>query len=466
VGDRRLGNRTLQRRVGFELEDNSWHPWQIKRRWNGREVVVPVPRQASIDKGYCFEVQADSTPGPTRSNIEFVTKPFDETMEGLREAKLAFEGMSGIYGRLKSKRSRDGPFDLLLENMALQPPYGYQPEKYVGPGEHGMSEGTVKAGELALSHDAWIKTGDTIRLQVTSGLVLRELPAVMEYFGTHVPGESESERQDRDPGRVALKDSPANVANLRLLGNVPSLARTVVGQFDGNYALPGAHDDLVGFVTAVMYAIKALQFETSEEIKSRLSLMNRTSFAEMFSAVPTDQRAVVKKHWADLLSRILVASNGTPLVAMGTGKPLLDARLGATSPLINAVTAEHRTLRWLTIDTWFKNIVLSGVDYLLPSEQHRRSYGPGGKKKAMGVLLSMGSIPKLDTSQAGYSLAVFENRFIHPNPEPRELTFRDAYTVAWNQLIFYKQLRDVRTGRRASLGPYPAYDAGELPVAD
>jgi hypothetical protein len=484
IGCRR-GNRALQRRVGFEFEDNSWRPWQIKWNWIRSNQVVPVPRQKSVDRGPGFEIQADNTPGPSHSNLEFVTQPFEETTAGLGQARTALDAIQQIYTNSLNpyRTTRRGPS---ASDRRGLPPHAYIPADYVTPAEHGFTGGTVRGADVALSASARTPADGSLKMQATFGVGLADLPTVMEYFGTPVPGETATQTQDRDPARAALTFAPARSRILPTLGGVPALAREVVRRFDARYHWmlepedggPTVLDELIGFVAAVLYTIKALQNTdvASEEIKARLALMARTSFVQLFSALTPDQRNAVRQNWDALLSTMLDVSNATPLVynhdqATDSWLPS-DVNLRRDTPLIrpakDATTGPlHRTLGWLTIERWFQNVVVNGTDYLLPSAQSwAYSWATWtARATAQDVLLSMGSVPQLDAPQfrGGPQLGVFENRFISPRRLGAEIPFPEAYRIAWNQLVFYKRVRDVRAGVRADIGPYPALTAGTMP---
>jgi hypothetical protein len=356
-----------------------------------------------------------------------------------------------------------------------------------------MRGGDVKATDLALSARRQTPAGGSIKLQVTSGFALADLPTVMEYFGTPVPGETGPQTAQRNPGRTALFHAPATSLIHPVLGGVPTLARDVVTRFEARYpgildpGAPGSatYDGLVGFLSAVLFTVKALQSpDKTEEVKARLALMARTNFVELFSDLSPGVRGAVEQHWSDLLDVILTTSNATPLLTAmlptsvfdngvliegAKAWGMADANLARDTPLIrptsDPVVGQHQaTLKWLTIEEWFKNVVVSGRDYLVPSSHPWSLRRWAERKVAQNVLLSMGSIPHLDNPQfrGGPRLAVFENRFI--TPVAGQLTFPQAYRVAWNQLIFYKRLRETRAGRRPSVGDYPAYPAGTMPV--
>lgn len=464
--ERRLPNRALQRRVGFEFEDASWRPWQLKHTgwWSRTTTVAPVPRQRVIDQGQGFELQADDTPGPKESNLEFVTRPFEETDAGLLEARVALDGIAAIYAQsLDPYVGRAGP------DTRLQPPYPYTAASYVHQAQHGLHGGpSIAANDVALSGG---RVGGRIKMQVTSGMALRDLPEVMKYIGSNVPGETHQQGLERTPGRSAIAANPGTSPIQTLVGNVPRLAQLVVARFktraewvltpeDGS---PLDLEPLVGFAAALLLTIKALQqTDRTTGIKSRLPLMSRTSFVELINGLPLEHRQALQLLRDDFLDAVLAVSNATPLVPR-SAQAYYDVDLTRASPLAPApppnfvgVAAPQQAVSWLTIGRWYDGL-LAGTDYLLPRSWWRRS--------AKDVLESMGSVAALDAPQraGGPRLGVFENRFIAPPAQGGVLGFAQAYEVAWNQLIFYKQLRDYRAGERASIGDYPTYAARDLP---
>jgi hypothetical protein len=59
-------------------------------------------------------------------------------------------------------------------------------------------------------------------------------------------------------------------------------------------------------------------------------------------------------------------------------------------------------------------------------------------------------------------VTVFENRGISPTPAPYTMPLAAALRIAWNQLLFFKALREHPNGP----GAYPDLDVGVRPGDD
>jgi hypothetical protein len=251
---RRAGNRatarlgaaaTLQRRVGFEWEVGTRRPWDVveteapqpvvqPEQSLGEEVptqpspdpvvpsgeqssedndnelpaahhysVRPVPRKKKIHIGQTdWRIEADDTPGPLRSNIEYVTEPFDDTMAGIERLNVALseindtvEHLAGCPVREGPSRANDSYEEVRLSQLGNgKPPYHLtliddwetEEDLFVMPSQHRLSGSEdVPSDRLRLSGTEG--SGRRGKMQATFGTSLGSLGWVLRTLGATGP---------------------------------------------------------------------------------------------------------------------------------------------------------------------------------------------------------------------------------------------------------------------------------------
>jgi hypothetical protein len=462
---RQIGNRavaeTLQRAVGFEFEDARWHPW--RRGWFGR--VYPAARQRVLHRGTGFELQADDTPGPRLSNLEFVTTPFDESRTGLRALRTTMREIQGLIANsLDPFVGQAGP-----ANANTDPPYRYDQARFVPPVAMGFT------GSPELPRDRILlsggRAGGYFKVQATAGIPLDKLANVMEYLGTNPRGETPAQTLERAPARTALY-AAAPPRFLQVLGNARALAVDVLQAMgaDMNYLLahrtvfaaqPAA---LVGFVASVMATMKLLQLPLAGVVKYRVALMPRTSYAAMLASLAPQQRGAIAADPGRFAAHLVAVSNLNPLLSRTQG---IDPDTGLTvnDPFIRPSAYDnpppHAVFAGISIADWIAGMTM-GRDYLTPAdmdaELRRQGVGRRRRGEARELLESFGTIGGMHQVGAR-SLAVFEQRAITPQGR-NDLTFAEVYRLVWNQLAFLRQVRRAAAG---AAGTYPSRRAGSVP---
>jgi len=469
---RQIGNRavaaTLQRAVGFEFEDSSWRPW--RRGWFGR--LYPVERQRVMHRGTGFELQADDSPGPTRSNIEFVTKPFEETKTGLRELRQTMrEVRTLLTNQFDPNVGQPGP-----ANAGGNPPFRFDATRLLAATALGLTGSRdLPANQTYFSRG---QAGGRFKLQATAGIALDKLGPVLEYLGTNPRGETAAQTLERTPARTALYRSPVPQSYLRVLGNARALAGDVLQAMSNDVpnftAGERAHfatgpQALSGFIASVMATMKLLQMPIAGVIKYRSALMPRTSYAAMFASLVPADRAGIVNNPGRFAHHMVAVSNANPLLAaMGPINP--DTGLTVADAFIRAAPADpsQGVFGAITIGDWIEGMT-RGRDFLMPAdmdaELRRRHTGRAGRRTARDLLESFGTIGVMDVRGGAPGLAVFEQRAIAPGVwaagQAPDLNINEVYKIVWNQLVFFRQVR--RAANAAAIGQYPNRRRGSVP---
>jgi hypothetical protein len=454
---------SVQRKVGFEFESGAWSPWRHLRaqRPGARQVpgpasgatdrVQPVPRKAVLENGNHFTLEADDSGGPTRSNLEFVTAPVDETMDGLRDLEQAFTGMLEIAHHLEEVRGRPGP-----GTTTGSPPYRISADSldidFVRPAEHRLrGSSSISGRDLLLSGG---EPGFVVKMQSTAGLPLADIPAMMERLGP-VPDESRADKTARTPYRETVRSSRVtSTKNLRIIGAAPSVASTAIRGLGRHTryaaALAGDTRDLAGFLAALVACAAQLSKPGQpgkwgfEVVKTRLGMLHRNNFAQMFAALPPDQRVAIRSDPDVLIDSLLSAADDLLPVDLDRDDPMIPSHPDAPRPALASVTVAE----------WIKGITI-GYDHLSQGGMARwlatkPAFTTADKESATEALESIGTQPAPDRRGPGAEkLFLFENRAIRPGirmsggrPEAFSLPMVDAVTNALEIFRLYKRLRD------------------------
>ncbi|QUF05155.1 hypothetical protein KCV87_03285 [Actinosynnema pretiosum subsp. pretiosum] len=461
------GEPVVQRKVGFEFEDSQWRPWRRVRRnegilsnarnqLGGVDQVHPAERKAVLHRGRGYELEADDTPGPNHSNIEFVTKPFEEDATGVAELQDTIADMTTVLTRLDGFVGRPGP------GQGAPPfPLGKADKaNYVRDPEHRLSgSGGLAARNLLLS--GGVKDG-AFKMQATSGVPLANLPAVMERLGKDVPGETARQSADRAPERrLVVQDPAAPNEPMEVQGSAPTLARRVVTALQQDAALgprlTGDTTKLTGFLASVLLTLKLLRRPggRTAPVKYRLTLLPRNSYAHMFADLPGEQANALREHAGLLVDAVVAVSNARPMI-----RGDWDANLTAGSALIaptpgplarqadgqvahDPPTRRNEALARVGIGTWLVGVT-NGTDLLTPAVLQRWLNGQVDadvREDAAGAMESFGTAQELDGRADGTTLALFEHRGIAPDGAGADLTLARAGANAVDILRFFARLR-------------------------
>ncbi|GAA1184925.1 hypothetical protein GCM10009608_20830 [Pseudonocardia alaniniphila] len=458
---------TIQRRVGFEFESSDWHPWRHVRGLQPpaesaagsasgtTDGVMPVERKALLQAGVNFGLEADDSGGPTRSNLEFVTDPFDETEEGLDGFDAAASGMLGITHDLEKVRGRTGPGD-----VPGSPPYPVSADSlgtdFVRPAEHNLSGShDIPGNDLLLSGGA---PGFVVKMQSTSGVPLADVPAMMRRIGPD-PDEAREEKTARTPDRETVHPSSVVATrNLKIIGAAPGAADGMIEELAETdpytEALVGDTRDLVGLLAALVACTGQLSKPGVpgkwgfELVKNRLGLLHRNNFVQMFSAVPRIQQEAIRSAPDALVDTLVSAVNNLDEMRRTRIRP--DSSLIPSNP-----AAPRPALASLTVKAWIHGIT-NGHDYLSQGGMAqwlstKPEFSPEDVQATEGALESIGAQPAADQRDPGtQELFRFENRAIRPGlrkvpgsrPTATSLPMEEAVENARKILGIYTRLRE------------------------
>lgn len=445
----------VQRRVGFEFEERNWNAFfatKVAQPGKKKTVLTAVPAKRKdllwAQPAGHFNLEADDSFGASTPTMEFVTKPFDPTQQGLTDLTDTFLDIRKIMAKI-------GPY----------------------AGRTGVSGDTRKDSFVTdkkhkLGASLWLSQGNPsaqFKMQATSGSSLEELPMLMEYFGSNAPGETQKQQARRSPARRLMygdKRSPdkeegggANKVVSDMMGAIPSMATGALAQLQGIKPLIFAHGDaLRGLLAALLLYVKMLSIPetTFTQAKYFIPLLARTDFATIFKLLPQEQRKALRKNDAALLvNAVVTAANSTQILKMrarldqGGGEYYADTNFQSTSPLVRA---PGLGLQSLTIEKWVKQFTKAkGPVDLMNAETFAAWLSRKGgtlhdvakAKASLESFAVLGNDPNpsktTDTADiAGHSpLTIFENRLISDYFDVER-----AYRAAYNYLAFFKKIKD------------------------
>lgn len=210
-----MASRTLQRKVGFELEDRDWRAYIEEKK----DSIRPAKRQELLYPGTGFDLEADDSMGPKLPSLEFVTVPFEPTDKGVNDLNTAFHAIRTITAHIGQYAPRANPFEMNRE----KPP---KAKKFITAKQHRLGNNLLLAGGVKEAK---------FKMQATQGVSLEDLPTVMQTFGSNAPGETHTQQGERAPARELMygerqqatgKNQPAS----DLFAAAPSLAAQVIDE--------------------------------------------------------------------------------------------------------------------------------------------------------------------------------------------------------------------------------------------
>lgn len=450
------GQRTvsIQRKVGFEFEDGAWKPWKVdwdeaRRR---QPAVTPVPRKKVLQAGNGFRLEADDTPAPASSNIEFVTDPFDETDAGAQSFVRTVLAMRDLHNRLVPLRGKTGP-------TSEGPPYLWNPSMVVWDHHQLQGSADVPGRDLALSGGS--ERGQ-FKMQATMGLTLSEIPEVMHAFGRVPEGqESQLEATRRAPTRALSKESGFS----RIFGAAPTLAdqvlealvRTVPALQHRLYTSPADRRAAQGYVALAMTYLKGLRFPSPDVgAKTRTFFLARNKFSDMYGMLPQPYQDLFAQHngqtFADAMLRV---SNGNPMWR----KSRIDDNLAPNTPLFQFHQSKadaNRVMAPFGVGTWLLDVA-QGRDQITAQamaawlQANAQVSREEATTTSADVLEGFGEYA-LDRT-GSQALALLENRAILDG----SVAFRDAVRVAYNYLLFASLLKTNGPGQTYPDDDVPGY---------
>lgn len=433
---------TIQRKVGFEFEDNKWRAWKHVDRG-----IRPAHRKEVLHEGDHFALEGDDSPGPQASNLEFVTEPFDTTLAGINQLNQTMTQIKAIVRRI-------GQYSGKLGNQV-----NTAPRRFVRSNKHRLNK-----------PHTWLSAGEphaNFKMQATQGISIEDIPTIMEHFGTPA-GEQIAQTTDRGPSRQALYGNQNyQTAITNIMGNAPRLAREAILAFipqipNEEQPLFDNTNGLAGFLSVILMYIKLLAVPRGNALKFSIPLLLRNNFVALFRSVPTIQRHYLRKNRALFFQEIMTAANQQGYMAkpQQLGGGFWDENRQLTDPLLTIrirQTAESQphenvqVMNSLRIQDWLEGVVRDGVDYLQPQTMlgwlntHEQQLTDDQKQRSSELLESFATLGnnKDNSEQAGKSkLNIFENRQIIPSGNQVEINEEEAHRTALNYLTFFVNLRE------------------------
>lgn len=467
------GDHLIQRRLGFEFEENKWRAWKVENN-----KVRSARRKEELHTGTNYKLEGDDTPGDKLANIEFVTEPFGATPAGLTDYLATMTEVLDVVERITPLAGKPGPGDDNQVKAAKKPP-AFTPANYVNQPQHGLSH-----ADVALSAGTGAGLGQ-FKMQATSGISLENIPAVMENFGI-TPDEKklkvlrqggrnrdavkqrmgiDDNKYDRLDSSLTRKEPARKIqANQALLGGSPTVARDALGRLGNEltYSLVqraeinGHPQKLLGFLSILIMNIKGLGVAVNGPAKYRLPFLGRNNFVTLFGSLLDDTRAALASgNGRAFIAHVLDANNATSLVPGDNNKT-------ADTPLVSGFP----TLSDLTIGKWLTGI-LQGTDYLDPNTietlmngQPKKmglfnKYSKKEKETSKDALESFATAPAMDTTEGANPMAILENRGIVGGAFATDFPMNEAITIGYNYLKFFV---DLAAGTVDNNYDYPSYD--------
>ncbi len=436
------GPLAIQRKVGFEFEADAWNSYLVQRPMTGAEQQIkerdrnainmtattaggftaPPKKGHVIEKvaggaapggaGPGFELQADEKDND-HGDLEFVTKPFDESPQGFADLKSTLEMMRSLMNHIAGLPMRN------------------KTGSYIWPDEHGLTSTLL----LSLG-DNPIK----LKPQVTG----RNRPRQdQQRHGEHGrrPGESPVESGKRAAGRGGLL--AANTLMAKILGAAPGMARAAIQHYlpariltwnavKDDFQNTNALEGLVAMAVAYVKAGVCVPFASYP--KALAPLMSRTDFATLFNTLPGPQQAVLRSDARVFSGLVIAAANSN------VGLSNKDAVVNDTMPIVQ----HFGDVKELTIGRWLNGIP-AGVDYMTVS----------GFQRMLLEDMNSGALTKaqLDKSEGMEGFGALGsktdsgNAIVEFRGIPKMLTHMEIEEFALN---FHKYIQNLNTNARGA----------------
>ncbi|HWQ47987.1 MAG TPA: DUF4157 domain-containing protein [Methanosarcina sp.] len=408
-----LSNAIIQRRVGFEFEENQWRAWKSTYLgWSYR----PAKRKEVLHRGPNYELQADDTLGADQPTLEFVTDPFPPTPAGLGnliDTMADIRHVMAIIGPFHGRDETEG--------------------RFVQANEHNFSEAGVL---LSRGHSRGM-----FKIQATQGVSLEDIPKFMEYFGSNVPAEGAAETANRNRSRELMRGTNIPGPQSIVMGIAPSLAQTAVNRLAVSpHLLPAAQaffvgggntQRVVGFLAQLILYVKMLSACQPNWLKYSLPLLGRTDFAAMFMQLPPNQRTSLSNNSGQaLIDAVVHAANSVQLIPNQHGGGHYDVAFGPNVALIRNYQPPGFSLpviQSLTIGAWLRGISgnppvdflsIGNIDTWLRQNENLWWFQRSSRTGLFESVASMGNQTDVPERPGTSNLIIIENRGIAPANGP------------------------------------------------
>lgn len=421
---------TIQRKIGFEFETTDYLP-----KINDVNPPRPARRKEELHQGNNFKLEGDDSTGGGSPSIEFVTSAYEISKGGMSNCTASFKTINSILKRIE----KFDKGDVITSN------------------QHQLSNQNL---ELTKQEDHPV----TFKMQITQGIALEDLPTVMKYFGTNVPGETPKETKKRKQSRKLMANSPAT----DLLGLAPSLAQTAITYLCNNGKtlgiapqdvtwLEGSQPRLLGFFAQIMMYVKALTIPDGQFQKYKMPFLGRVEMSALFKELSKQHRRILAQDDARAFTSAVVhAANSAANLWTGdsnytANSPLLRTAHIITGDNINAPKTKVPVMQSLTIEQWLRGITKE-IDWLSSSNMKtwlkymEPTVAKVDRQKHTDLLESFNMLgdqigTKTDTADRhGTSgLSILENRSI--NPGGKFMTIGQVESAAKANLKFLLEMQ-------------------------
>lgn len=401
----------VQRRIGFEFETTDYTPYIHPTGQAQR----PAARKEVLHQGTQFNLEGDDSTGASSPSIEFVTSAYDITKAGRDNLDTSMSEIKTILSRIE----KFAQGTLILSN------------------QHHLSNQDV---ELKKQESKAVN----FKMQVTQGSSLEDLPTLMKYFGTNVPGETPKEAKQRKHARNLMvgKNQPGR-EETDLLGRAPSLAQAAIDYIATNRValglsapeasfFEGNQPRLLGLFAQILMNVKGFSIPIGQLMKYKVPFLGRVEFSALFQELSNDHQKVLRRTDALAFRRAIVHAANTATLWPGDNNYTDNGALLRTAHIItgdniNAPKQKLPVMQSLTITEWLKGMT-QGHDYLSAGEMdqwlqnNEAALDANERAKRTDLLESFNMLgPNVGTAtdpadRANTSgLSVLENRAISPS---------------------------------------------------
>lgn len=389
------GDLVLQRKIGFEFEYPNWQTVEASNKHFAAASAFPpdethwkrIPKGKALVRDNGFELQADDDPGGgARSDLEVVTKAFDESPGGRTELRATMQAIQNSLGQITAN----------FNNWATA---GHLPRATDLPGNPVRNRSFL-----------YPASGGEFRAkpQTTIGLSLDKIADLLEDIFA-APAETLGQAASRREGRRELTGwDPAAAAAGQIMttqGEAPTQARQAIAAYTGaNAGAPALSNELVGLLSLIMaYLRMADQGLVRSYAKTIAPVMARTDFGAMFKMLSQPEQNWYKAH------------SGQPLFDLVSQAPWFTTMAPADEVFSQGIAAATHGVgqaQGLSRGKWIKGIA-SGTDYLTGKKFPDRSqrgdieglgaYGKksdivdlGGGQTKKTPILELRAMPRID----------------------------------------------------------------------
>jgi hypothetical protein len=439
---RTIGNRAVQRAIGFELEIGRIETRKPRRKpyrlthytlaeaaavdadgnWD-RSRSERLPKKKKLVSGAHFSLEADEV-GADRSSAEFVTGAFDETNAGRADLVTTLDDIVDLVAEIETGD----------ENKAAN---------------RRQPRAADLGGTTVEDASTFVAVRDTPLIgkpQTTFGLRLDQIAAFLEDVFPQ-RGESEDQAARRDPGRQQLTGTSNEASSqfmrfewkdvrdpwwrmIRIMGEATGRAAGALRQYRTDHEdAPEPTDEITSLLALVYTYVDMGRFGLPEGYAKTIApVLSRTDFRKLFTLLSPEEQAYYREgkgqRWADLVA----ATPGYDVVALNAS--LFSGGIKESVEPTTWYTALERG-DWLkTMAT--KKDLLTPANY--PTWRGRRE------------LEGLGAYGEKTDAVAGGAVAEAPILELRTVPQMSTARFRDWAPVVFDYVVALNAKRDRKFG--------------------